>query len=344
MKAIFYASAKPRELMLAESFRVGIEAAGHKFELRKTSDYGEDEQGNDRKWCGPSDDTDVAIFFGVKGISRQLMNDHLAVGRHTVFLDKGYTREKGEGGHTLFSRLAIDSGSPVEYMMDTLWPDDRLKSLRLKLAPRRKHDGGHILYASSSQKYNDFFGLGESSEVAFRTLHRMGKLSNRQLIYRPKPSDRRAKPIGGIALSTNSQSMADALIGCHVLVTYGSTAAMDAVVAGVPAIVLGDAIAAPVAQRVAEVREHVEKPYWPDDVVRHQWTRAVSYQQYSQAEMRSGEAWRYVLDQIVVQAKNKKLKAEAAAREAEKAAQAKAERAAAREAAAREAEAEGTKD
>ena len=49
MKAVFYASAKPREQFLAECFRHGVESAGHQFELRKTSDYGEDEHGNNGK-------------------------------------------------------------------------------------------------------------------------------------------------------------------------------------------------------------------------------------------------------------------------------------------------------
>lgn len=295
MKVVFYASAKPREKMLAESMRRGIEASGDTFELRATGDYGEDDQGNYRKYAGPTDDTDVAIFFGVKGQSCGLMTDHIALGRHTVFLDKGYTRDKGDGGHTLYTRIAIDCGSPIEYMMDEKWPNDRFKRLGIEFSPLRSiTHAGHILYTSSSQKYADFFGLGGSDDVALRLIQKIALLTPRQMIYRPKPSDRRAKPLPGIALSTNAQSMQQALVGCHAVVTYGSTAAMEAVIAGVPAIVLGDAIAAPVAQRAVIYTDDVETPFWPDDDLRQRWMNAVAYQQYTQKEMQSGEAWAYV--------------------------------------------------
>jgi hypothetical protein len=306
VKVVFWASEKPREQMLAAVFARGCKEHGDTFEIRKTGDYGEDEAGNDRKFPGPMDGDDVAIFFGVKGRSPQLLKDYRARRRSTVYLDKGYTRQKGtdEVGHTLYTRVAVNAGSPVAYMMDRKWPADRFERLGIEIKPLRPlSPAGHVIYASSSQKYHDFHSLGEAQDSAQKIFKRIRKLTHRQLVFRPKPSDKRMRAIHGVALSTGSQTIADALRGCHALVTYGSTAAMDAVLAGVPAIVLGDAIARPVAQTEMEEDRHVENPFFPRDEARQRWANAMAWMQWTTKEFRSGEAWKYIREEIERQRK-----------------------------------------
>lgn len=291
MKVVFYASDKPREIMLAKSFELGIRAHGDNFELRRTADYGED-----RKYEGPSPDTDIAICFGVKGKSAEIIKEHVALSKHAVYLDKGYTRQKGEGGHTLYTRLSIDSSSPVKYFQRKRHRSDRFDRLELKILQRKDQTStGHILFCGSSQKYHDFNSLGDATEYAEKALFKLRKASHRQIVYRPKPSWTDAKPLPNYMFSNGSQDILDALRGCHALVTHGSSVAITAVLMGIPIVVLGETIMSPIAE--ADITK-VDAPFWASSDQRHQWACDFAYCQWTQDEMRSGEAWAHVRTEL----------------------------------------------
>lgn len=290
MKVVFYASDKPREIMLAKSFEIGIRQCGDDFELRRTAEYGED-----RKYEGPSPDTDIAICFGVKGRSAEIIKDHVAVGKHAVYLDKGYTRQKGEGGHTLYTRLSIDGSSPLKYVQRIRRPSERFERLEMKVLERKHPNEGHILFCGSSQKYHDFNGLGDCTEYAAKALFKLRKVSPRQIVYRPKPSATYIKPLQNYMFSTGSQDIFEALRGCHAVVTHGSSVAIHAVLLGIPIVVLGETVMSPVAE--SDITK-VEHPFWPDPKKRYQWACDFAYCQWTQEEMKSGEAWVYVRTEI----------------------------------------------
>lgn len=288
MKFVFFASDKPREHMLAAAMGAGLKNLGHDYELRRSADYGEDIEGNDLLWPGPSPDTDVAVFFGVKGKSRRIMDDHLSMDRHTVMLDKGYSRSKGENGHTEYSRTIINGPHPIGYMMRKEYSDDRFSRLGISIANRRNQSkDGHILFCGSTSKYHDFNGIGDPTEYAQHTFNKIRKISQRHFVYRPKPSAKAAPSIPGASYSGGSTSMADALRGCHVVVTHGSSAAMDAVLAGVPALILGRSIASPVSESDLA---NIENPFYPGTDLLHKWANSMAYCQWTNNELRSGEA------------------------------------------------------
>lgn len=292
MKIVFYASDKPRELMIAKAFAGGALIHGDTLEIRRTAEYGENEFGDECRFTGPTDDTDLVCVFGAKGKSRRIIDDHKLVGKAALYFDKGYTRNKGEAGHTEYSRITINGADPSKYMMKMPGVDaKRFGRLDLKMHKRREINGGHVLFCGSSQKYCDFNSLGNMDEYASGVFAHVRKNTLRQLIYRPKPADKRARPIGGCGYSSAAQRLEDALRGCHVVITHGATAAMDAVLAGVPAIALGGCIASPVCGNNVEA---IEEPYWPKDEYRLKWAHAMAYCQWTNAEMRSGEAWSHL--------------------------------------------------
>ena len=290
MKVVFYASDKPRELMLAAALADGVRNCGDDFELRRTAEYGEE-----LKYEGASPDTDVAVCFGVKGKSSEIIKDHVAVGKHAIYLDKGYTREKGEG-HTLYTRMAIDASTPHAYFQRVKHGSGRWSKLGLKLLERRRPTAdGHILYCGSSQKYHTFNGLGDATEYATKALFKLRKASQRQIVYRPKPSWTDAKPIANYMFSNGSQDIMDALRGCHCLVTHGSSVAALAIMHGIPTICLGACIASPMCDSELV---NVDKPYWPELSFRTQWAYDFAYCQWTVVEFKSGEAWNYAREEI----------------------------------------------
>lgn len=288
MKIVFYASDKPREHMVATAFGQGLAASGTAFEIRRTAEYGENEHGDELRFEGPTPDTDVVCVFGAKGKSKRIIDDHKLAGRKVLYFDKGFTRTKGEAGHTEYTRIIAGGADPSGYMMKADYDGARWRRLGLELKPRREPSGGHVMFCGSSQKYCDFNSLGNADEYASGVLTRARKNTLRQLVYRPKPTDKRARPLGGYALSPATQRMEDALRGCHVVITHGATAAMDAVLAGVPIICLGGCIASPVAATQVEM---IESPFWPKDAARQRWAYAMAYCQWTLDDMRKGAAW-----------------------------------------------------
>jgi hypothetical protein len=297
MRIVFYAADKPREIMLAKALAEGAAAHGDTLEIRRTAEYGEDQAGNDLAFPGPTPDTDVACMFGVKGRSRQILQDHRTLKITTLFLDKGYTREKGEGGHTLYTRVSVNAAHPLDYMLREKRTSDRWKRLGLKIGARAP-GGGHVLVCTSSQKYCEFHELGDLDQHASRLLSEVARRTERQVIYRPKPSRHDAMPIGAAAFSGPTQPLAAALRGCHCLVTHGTSAAMYAILAGVPAIVLGEGIARPVAGQSLDA---IDDPVWKGDEERYRWACAVAYCQWTTEELRSGEAWAHLKAEILHQ-------------------------------------------
>lgn len=290
MRVTFYASDKPREIMLAKAFEIGVKTYGYDFEVRRTADYGDD-----CKYEGPTPDTDVAICFGVKGKSRQIIKDHVEVGKHAVYLDKGYVRQKGEGGHTLYTRVSIDSSSPVEYFQRVRRDRVRFENLGLRILERKKSTDGHILFCGSSQKYHDFNGLGGAEEYAEKVLFKLRKVSARQIVYRPKPSATNMRPIANYMFSNGSQDIMDALRGCHAVVTHGSSVGVLAVLQGIPIVALGATVMSPVGEKDITL---VDRPFWADTEKRAQWADDFAYCQWTQNEMKSGEVWDYIRTEL----------------------------------------------
>lgn len=287
MKVVFYASDKPREHMLANALAQGVVKAGDQFEIRRTADYGED-----RHYEGPSPDTDMAVCFGVKGKSRDIIEEHLAMGRLTLNLDKGLSRQKGEGGHTEYSRIAINGKAPRD-VMRAKTDGSRVRVLGMRTEDRRG-PGGHILICGSSEKYHEFHRLAAPTSWAEKMHRTLRQITGRQIVFRPKPSDRGARPIPGMAYSHGSSALEHALRGCHALITHGSSAGLAASLAGIPVWCGDENILSPIAE--PEIA-NIDEPFFPDKKLRARWVNAVTFYQWSNKELRDGSAYEWIREE-----------------------------------------------
>jgi hypothetical protein len=276
VRVCFFHSDKPRERILASAFAEGVSRKDY-IELRRLT--GEVQVV----------DCDVAVMVGVK--SRELFQAYWRAGVHTVYLDKGYTRHATTGGPRAWEywRVAVDAHHPTHYLGRVNFPDDRLKRLGLTIQPWRE-SGRHIVVAGSSQKYHDFYGLCNPTEYAAKIVKRLRKQSGRKIIYRPKPSWKDAVPVEGAKFSIGG-TIADVLQDAHALVTHGSNAVFEAVLCGVPCIVLGDAVAKPISSTQIE---EIENPRLASDEERWQWLANLAYCQWTLPEFASGEAWSHI--------------------------------------------------
>lgn len=280
----FYASeGKEREEGLAQALRDGAEQFDDRVEIVPTHGF---------KEADPS--VDVACAFGVKGHTKSILDAYLAAGRRTVMFDKALVRSPRVplGYH----RVCLDGTTPMKTMMRRLRTWERWERLGVKLQKRRPvTTDGAIVFAGSSQKYCAMHGLGDATDYArdvFAAVRRV--VRKRPLIYRPKPSWNDFRPIRGTLLSRGEPF--DALLPrTHVVVTHGSSAAIDAIIGGVPAIALGECAATPVAGTTIE---DVRDPPFVGMEARWHWACQLAWCQWHLSEVESGAMWAFMRKEI----------------------------------------------
>lgn len=281
MKITLYLSQnKQREVEIGHALSEGFKKHGDEVETLPTEGY-----------VQPKGDTQLAVMVGVKGRSRQIFDDHRRAARHTILVDKSYF---GRGD---YYRLSMDGFQP-NYAHEKERPLDRFERLKVSLQPKRSK-GKHAIYAGSSQKYCDWHGLGDASDFAFGVCHAVNKQmhSAMPVYYRPKPSwaaghPEEVKLMPHTIFSGPNETLAQRLPNCHALVTHGSNAAIEAIAAGVPAILIskeGASAAWPLAEESLE--NGFSDPFFPDETLRRQIFANLAWCQFTLDEMHSGFAW-----------------------------------------------------
>ena len=234
MRLRAYISDKGSEREVAAALASGADNLGDEVIVHATEHFEKE---------GVQNDTDVAIVIGLKGHTKTIMSAHLRAAKHVLFIDKGYFSRKTH------MRVSLDATHPIHYvgkLQEWAPTKDRLTPLRIpEVKPMRSPDReDHILFAGQSQKYCNFYGLGDATEFSSSKINNIRKTVGRPIWYRPKPSwhaghPEETPPIEGTRFSVN-EPIKNALRSAFALVTHGSGAVIDAIHAGVPSIVLSD--------------------------------------------------------------------------------------------------------
>lgn len=271
MRVIFAASHKGREQRLARAFRDGVEKRGDECAI-VAAETAED------ALLG----ADTVAMVGVK--SRALWRAVWRSGGVPIMLDKGYIR-----GGWRYWRASVGAHHPTRFLMrGSRRPPPPSKQLGEPSAWRR--DGSHVVFLGSSAKYHSFHGLPHPTEYAETAIAEIRRTTGgRPVIYRPKPSWRDAVPVPGARMSTGSLS-AD-LAGAWATVTHGSNACIDSALAGVPCVVLGDAVARPISS--VRLRD-VAAPHLASREIRCQWLENLAFWHWDMREISRGVAWKHL--------------------------------------------------
>lgn len=292
---------KQREHDVADAVGQGVKACGDEFTKSDAADFVE-----------PDARVDVACVFALKGNAKRILDAYHVMGARTMLFDKGLIRAStGLGAPNGYYRVSIDEFMPlgrIERMMREGVSPNRWIETGLRPRERVKTTAtGAVIYAGSSQKYCDFHGLGDEHEYAEDICRRIRKKAgkDRPIFYRPKPSYGFARvvegtifsrPTGERAADFHVGSLGDLLPRAHALVTHGSHASIDAILAGVPAIVLGDGAARPVSG--TDLEDLREYPSFPDREVRFSWLSSIAWFQWKVPEMVDGSMWRFLRQEM----------------------------------------------
>jgi hypothetical protein len=231
----------------------------------------------------PAGDVGIAYGWG----RPELFDAYQAQGGHFAYLDLGWWGRKPKtnvlGG---FHKIAIDAREPTAYFRGN-FATDRFATHGLTAAPWRA-SGSHVLLAGMSAKSAKTRGF-QPQEWEMATIEAIRAVTDRPIVYRPKPSWAEATPIPGTIFSFPDIPLEVALRDCWAAVTLHSNVAVDALLAGIPVNV-----AEGVARDFSTPLVHIETPRRPDD--REQLMADIAYCQWLPAEMASGAAWRHLLE------------------------------------------------
>jgi hypothetical protein len=205
-----------------------------------------------------------------------------ANGQRFLYFDKGYwerghTRTEGEA----LWRVSVDAlQSPLDFLATAHCGPERWNDLGRTLHPWQKPTpDGHIVIATSSAKYHDYHGLPEPAEWAAQVAAEIRRYTDRPIWYRPKPSQTqkgRSSPVHGAHYAI-TQTVDALFTGCHALITHGSYISVDALLAGVPSIILGPAVTRPISSTdLADI----ETPLRASDEARRQLLANLAHCQY----------------------------------------------------------------
>jgi len=159
-------------------------------------------------------------------------------------------------------------------------PADRWSALGIKSQPRRH--GRRIIVAAPDEKPCRFYGIDQKQWIN-DTVARIKQLTDRPVEVR----QRAHKRIERVATAPLSQELANDV---HALVTFNSIAAVESILAGVPAFVLAPThVAAPVANTSLD---SIEDPVWADQDLIDAWCHSMAYGQYHVTELQNGKAFR----------------------------------------------------
>lgn len=260
--AIFWTD-KEDERRVLDAVAKGVAAAG-------------DEVVDAEKSTADAVDCDAAVVFGVK--SRETWR---ALGRRgvpRVYMDKGYTRQNS-GWRWI--RASVEATQPVEFVARERRDGSRRAAAGIAVPGGWRRAGGHVVVAGSSAKYAEWHGLPDPNAHAQQLVDEIrDRLPGRRVIYRPKPSWEGKRPVRGADYDPRRGALELLLRGAHCLVTHGSNCCVDAVRAGVPAIVLGGGVVAPISSTslddLAEPRRcgRAELEQFLNNLAWCQWRRA----------------------------------------------------------------------
>ena len=228
---------------------------------------------------------DVAIAYG--WVNRPLFEAYRGAGGHFVYIDLGYWNRRPDGDPFGGHHKVVVDGRHGTGQFRRQRPRDRLRGAP-RIRPWRE-DGSHILLAGLSAKAAASCGL-EPLQWERETVERLRRLTERPILYRPKPS--RSGVMGslpGAALSDPRRPLDADLRDAWALVTRHGNISLDALAAGVPVHAeegLGSVLSMPGL-------EHVAAPPLPEG--REQLFADVSYCQWSIAEMRDGLCWAHLV-------------------------------------------------
>ena len=228
---------------------------------------------------------DVAVDHNqlvLRGILKhKIMKKCLADGNNFYYMDSGYVGnnvgDRNSQGIKQYHRIVLND---LQHRIIRPRPSDRWDLLGVKTHPRLY--GHKIIVAAPDEKPCKHYGINQQQWIN-DTVAEIKKHTDRPVEVR----ERAALRIDRVMNQPLSQLLTQDV---HALVTFNSVAAVESILAGIPAFVMAPShVAEPVANRDLS---KIENPFYPDQDLLDAWCHSMAYGQYHVRELKNGTAFR----------------------------------------------------
>ncbi len=227
---------------------------------------------------------DLVCVIGVKSVD---IVRRLLPGQKWLYFDKPYNRQWPN-----WWRVSVSSHQPTDYLLQRNYSPERARAQKwLPLPEWRSSSSGYILIAGASAKYHRFQMIAEPTIWAREVVKHIRRYSQREIVYRPKQSWKDAVPVAGTTFRRPDSriSIEEDLRNAYVMVTHGSAAALDALRAGVPSVILGNAVTRDIS---STSWSEIEEPRRATMDERERIVTALAHYQWTLDEITKGDMWK----------------------------------------------------
>ena len=215
-------------------------------------------------------------------IMKKCLEDH----NNFYYMDSGYVGNNvgtlNSQGIKKYHRIVQND---LQHRVITPRPSDRWDLLGVKVHPRRH--GRRIIVAAPDEKPCKYYGIDQQQWIQ-ETVAEIKRHTDRPVEVR----ERASKRIDRVINEPLGQVLAQDV---HAVVTFNSIAAVESILAGVPAFVLAPShVAEPVGNRDLS---KIDDPFYPDNGLLMAWCHSMAYGQYHVRELKNGTAFRLMQEQ-----------------------------------------------
>lgn len=228
---------------------------------------------------------DIAVDHNqlvLRGILKhKIMKKCIADGNNFYYMDSGYVGNnvgnKNKQGIKQYHRIVLND---LQHRVIRPRPSDRWDLL--EITPDARRYGHKIIVAAPDEKPCKYYGIDQQQWI-HDTVAEIKKHTARPVVVR----ERAALRIDRVMNQPLSQLLTQDV---HALVTFNSVAAVESILAGVPAFVMAPShVAEPVANKDLS---KIETPFYPDRDLLDAWCHSMAYGQYHVRELKNGTAFR----------------------------------------------------
>jgi lipopolysaccharide biosynthesis glycosyltransferase len=225
-------------------------------------------------WSREQNTDSTLVIRGLGGGSRKAIQYCWKTGRPFYAIDTGYF---GNGKLKRIHRVTKDA---LQYLGPIYERNgDRARQMGYKF--KKFKPGSKILLVPPSNKVMEMFGQPDPEVWVENVIAELKKYTDRPIEVRLKPT--RTERV------TTKPIQAALREDVHCLITYNSIAAVEALMEGKPAIVLGQNAASIVAENDIK---NINNPKIPTRDEMDAFMANIAYQQFTVNELRNGFAWR----------------------------------------------------
>jgi len=226
------------------------------------------------------DSSDPIVLRGI--LKYKLMQRCWNDGRTFFYMDSGYfgnlPNPSNPRGYKHWHRIVKNN---IQHTDIVDRPGDRWQKLGINFADRKQ--GSKILVAAPDEKPGKFYNIN-TDQWLDTTVDTIKRYTDRPIEIRLRRKSRTDRTFTA-PLSTTLQDV-------HALVTFNSNAAVESIIAGVPAFVLAPAHAAACVGNQDLTK--IEHPYWPTKDKLYKWACSLSYGQFHIDEFYQGQVLHYL--------------------------------------------------